>query len=83
VAKAYALLRTIMGTAVADGPIRRNPCQIKNGGTVSTPERPTATILEAFAVADAGQSPGIACSSSWGPSAGFVGVSWWGCAVRM
>jgi integrase len=55
VAKAYALLRTIMGTAVADGLIRRNPCQIKNGGTVHTPERPTATIVEAFAIADAGQ----------------------------
>ncbi|WP_327291110.1 tyrosine-type recombinase/integrase [Streptomyces sp. NBC_01198] len=55
VAKAYALLRTIMGTAVADDLIRRNPCQIKNGGTVHTPERPTATIPEVFAIADAGQ----------------------------
>ncbi|MEU5252362.1 tyrosine-type recombinase/integrase [Streptomyces longwoodensis] len=52
VAKAYALLRTIMGTAVQDELIRRNPCQIKNGGTVVTPERPTATIPEAFAIAD-------------------------------
>lgn len=52
VAKAYALLRTIMGTAVADDLIRRNPCQIKNGGTVHTPERPTATIPEVFALAD-------------------------------
>ncbi|WP_435130369.1 tyrosine-type recombinase/integrase [Actinacidiphila sp. bgisy144] len=55
VAKAYALLRTIMGTAVADDLIRRNPCQIKNGGTVHTPERPTATIPEVFALADAVQ----------------------------
>jgi hypothetical protein len=44
-----------MGTAVADDLIRRNPCQIKNGGTVHTPERPTATIPEVFAPADAGQ----------------------------
>jgi integrase len=55
VAKAYALLRTIMGTAVADDLIRRNPCQIKNGGTVHTPERPTATIPEVFALAGAVQ----------------------------
>jgi integrase len=52
VAKAYALLRTIMGTAVEDELIRRNPCQIKNGGTVVTPERPTATIPDVFAIAD-------------------------------
>jgi integrase len=55
VAKAYALLRTIMGTAVADDLIRRNPCQIKNGGTVNTPERPTATIPEVFVLAEAVQ----------------------------
>ncbi|MEU4032576.1 tyrosine-type recombinase/integrase [Streptomyces collinus] len=55
VAKAYSLLRTIMGTAVEDGLIRRNPCQIKNGGTVTTPERPTAAVLDVFAVADASQ----------------------------
>ncbi|MFD5845581.1 tyrosine-type recombinase/integrase [Streptomyces chartreusis] len=55
VAKAYSLLRTIMGTAVEDGLIRRNPCQIKNGGTVTTPERPTATILDVFAIAEASQ----------------------------
>ncbi|MDT3397209.1 hypothetical protein RKE29_11215 [Streptomyces sp. B1866] len=53
VAKAYALLRTVMGTAVADELIRRNPCQIRNGGTVTTPERPTAAIPEAFAIAEA------------------------------
>ncbi|NED74080.1 site-specific integrase [Streptomyces sp. SID9944] len=52
VAKAYALLRTVMGTAVQDDLIRRNPCQIKNGSTVVTPERPTASIPEVFAIAD-------------------------------
>ncbi|MFE9108443.1 hypothetical protein ACFYN9_02225 [Streptomyces collinus] len=44
VAKAYALLRAIMGTAVADQMIRRNPCTIKGASTVHTPERPTATV---------------------------------------
>ncbi|KOV55868.1 integrase [Streptomyces sp. AS58] len=52
VAKAYALLRTILGTAVEDELIRRNPCQIKNGGAVVTPERPTATIPEVFVIAE-------------------------------
>ncbi|MFF2506189.1 tyrosine-type recombinase/integrase [Streptomyces sp. NPDC058067] len=53
VAKAYALLRSIMGTAVSDQMIRRNPCQIKGASTVHTPERPTATVEEVYALADA------------------------------
>ncbi|MFF5402358.1 tyrosine-type recombinase/integrase [Streptomyces misionensis] len=73
VAKAYSLLRTIMGTAVDDGLIRRNPCQIKNGGTVSTPERPTASVVDVFAIADASQPRyralvllGAFCALRWG-----------------
>ncbi|MFF7367408.1 tyrosine-type recombinase/integrase [Streptomyces tricolor] len=73
VAKAYSLLRTIMGTAVDDGLIRRNPCQIRNGGTVHTPERPTASILDVFAIADASQPRyralvllGAFCALRWG-----------------
>ncbi|MGW0757759.1 tyrosine-type recombinase/integrase [Streptomyces sp. NPDC002814] len=53
VAKAYALLRAIMGTAVADLMIRRNPCTIKGASTVHTPERPTATVQEVYDLADA------------------------------
>ncbi|MFI1762431.1 tyrosine-type recombinase/integrase [Streptomyces sp. NPDC020800] len=73
VAKAYSLLRTIMGTAVEDGLIRRNPCQIKNGGTVNTPERPTATVVDVFAIAEASQPRyqalvllGAFCALRWG-----------------
>ncbi|WP_306334222.1 site-specific integrase [Streptomyces sp. KL118A] len=73
VAKAYSLLRTILGTAVDDGLIRRNPCQIRNGGAVVTPERPTASILEVFALADAMQARyralvllGAFCALRWG-----------------
>ncbi|MFJ4519740.1 tyrosine-type recombinase/integrase [Streptomyces sp. NPDC088810] len=73
VAKAYSLLRTIMGTAVEDGLIRRNPCQIRNGGTVTTPERPTASVLDVFAIADASQPRyralvllGAFCALRWG-----------------
>ncbi|MGW7420374.1 tyrosine-type recombinase/integrase [Streptomyces sp. NPDC054813] len=72
VAKAYALLRTIMGTAVEDDLIRRNPCQIKNGGTVVTPERPTASIPEVFAVADRIQP----CYKALVLLAAFCGLRW-------
>ncbi|MFE0400440.1 hypothetical protein ACFW19_01005 [Streptomyces nigra] len=53
VAKAYALLRAILGTAVADQMIRRNPCTIQGASTVHTPERPTATVQEVYDLADA------------------------------
>jgi integrase len=73
VAKAYSLLRTIMGTAVEDGLIRRNPCQIRNGGTVNTPERPTASVGDVFAIAEVSQSRyralvllGAFCALRWG-----------------
>ncbi|WP_374028543.1 tyrosine-type recombinase/integrase [Streptomyces sp. NEAU-sy36] len=62
-----------MGTAVDDGLIRRNPCQIKNGGTVSTPERPSASVVDVFAIADASQPRyralvllGAFCALRWG-----------------
>lgn len=53
VAKAYRLLKTIMATAVEDGLIRRNPCQIKGAGKETSMERKTATLAEVYAVADA------------------------------
>src|SRR5581483_3320077 len=52
VAKSYALLRAILNTAVEDRLIRRNPCQIKGGSKEETPERPTATVEEVYAIAD-------------------------------
>lgn len=53
VAKSYALLRAVMNTALEDQLITRNPCRIKGGSVVDTPERPTATVPEVFAIADA------------------------------
>ncbi|MFI0225084.1 tyrosine-type recombinase/integrase [Streptomyces lydicus] len=72
VAKAYALLRAIMGTAVADQMIRRNPCTIKGASTVHTPERPTATVHEVFSLADAIQPRYRALVLM----AGFLGLRW-------
>ncbi|WP_323179070.1 tyrosine-type recombinase/integrase [Streptomyces sp. NBC_00320] len=72
VAKAYALLRAILGTAVSDELIRRNPCQVKGASTVHTPERPTATVQEVYALATAVQPRFRALVLM----AGFLGLRW-------
>ncbi|GAB7075006.1 tyrosine-type recombinase/integrase [Streptomyces sp. JCM 18897] len=53
VAKSYRLLKAIMETAVDDELIRRNPCRIKGAGKESAEERPTATVPQVDALADA------------------------------
>ncbi|WP_222851454.1 tyrosine-type recombinase/integrase [Phytoactinopolyspora mesophila] len=53
VAKSYRLLSAIMNTAVRDGLIRRNPCQITGAGHEPSPERSTASLTDVFALADA------------------------------
>lgn len=52
-ARNYRLLRTIMNTAVADGHIVKNPCQVKGAGTEHSPERPIANVAQVHALADA------------------------------
>lgn len=53
IAKAYRLLKAILETAVEDELIRRNPCRIRGAGKESAPERPTATVDQVDALADA------------------------------
>ncbi|MFI7586986.1 tyrosine-type recombinase/integrase [Spongisporangium articulatum] len=53
VAKAYRLLKAVMATAADDDIIRRNPCRIPGAGVEPIAERPTATLPEVFALADA------------------------------
>ncbi|WP_414504427.1 tyrosine-type recombinase/integrase [Streptomyces sp. NEAU-L66] len=53
VAKSYRLLKAIMETAADDELIRRNPCRIKGAGSERAKERPTATVEQVDAVADA------------------------------
>ncbi|MFD7262913.1 tyrosine-type recombinase/integrase [Streptomyces sp. NPDC059874] len=72
VAKAYALLRAILGTALSDQLIRRNPCQIKGASTVHTPERPTASVEEVYALAAAVQPRYRVLILM----AGFLGLRW-------
>lgn len=53
VAKCYRLLKAILETAVDDELIRRNPCRIKGAGKEAAAERPTATVAQVDALADA------------------------------
>ncbi|WP_336251096.1 site-specific integrase [Stomatohabitans albus] len=51
--KAYRLLRASLATAVADGMIRSNPCNIPKAGLERATERPVATVEQVWALADA------------------------------
>ncbi|GGQ78540.1 putative prophage phiRv2 integrase [Couchioplanes caeruleus subsp. azureus] len=52
--KAYTLLRAILNTAVREDEIlTKNPCRIKGYDRYHTPERPTATVAQVFALAEA------------------------------
>ncbi|MFV0319344.1 MAG: hypothetical protein ACK5IN_03060, partial [Microbacterium sp.] len=51
--QAYTLLRSILQTAVRDGLIRSNPCQIVGAGSVAHPERPYMTPEALAAIVNA------------------------------
>jgi integrase len=53
VAKTYRILHAIFATAVDDDLIRRNPCRVKGASQDKAEERPTATLAEVFAIAEA------------------------------
>jgi len=50
-AQAYRVLRAILSTAVTDGLLTANPCQIRGAGQVAHKERPTATPAEVAQIA--------------------------------
>ncbi|HUH07432.1 MAG TPA: site-specific integrase [Egibacteraceae bacterium] len=52
-AKAYRLLRAVCNTAVEDGVLAVNPCQVKGAGVERPDERPIATVAEVEALVDA------------------------------
>lgn len=52
-AKSYRLLRAAYNTALGDELVFRTPCRIAGGGQEHSPERPTATVAEVHAMADA------------------------------
>ncbi|RBY87456.1 tyrosine recombinase XerC [Blastococcus sp. TF02A-26] len=51
--QAYALLRSILSTAMADDAIARNPCRITGAGQPSSPERPLLDLDTVLALIDA------------------------------
>jgi integrase len=53
IAQAYRLLRAVMNTAVRNGAIVKNPCQIKGAGSDRAKERPVASPAEVVALVDA------------------------------
>lgn len=50
VRQAYAVLRAILNTAVADEALHRNPCRIVGAGQAHTPERPLLGLDEVTAL---------------------------------
>lgn len=52
VARAYRLLRTILGTAVEDELLPTSPCRIKGAGSAPAAERPTLSPAEVARLAD-------------------------------
>lgn len=53
VAKCHRLLKTVLGTAVEDELIAKNPCVVKGAGVERPAERPTATVPQVYALAEA------------------------------
>jgi integrase len=53
ISQSYRFLRMVMNTAVRDGIIARNPCQIPGAGTVKSVERPIASPAEVVALVEA------------------------------
>jgi integrase len=51
--QAYRLLRAVMNTAVRDGAVVKNPCQIGGAGTDRAKERPVASPAEVVALVEA------------------------------
>jgi integrase len=50
---AYRMLRACLNTAVTDGLITRNPCQVRGAGLTRSVERPVATVAEVAAAVEA------------------------------
>ena len=51
-AKAYRLMSSVLRTAVTDGYIESNPCQIRGAAVERAPERPIATMAEVAQLAE-------------------------------
>ncbi len=52
IAKCYRLVHAVFATAVEDGVVLRNPCQVRGASTERPAERPVATIEQVFELAE-------------------------------
>lgn len=52
IAKCYRLVHAVFATAVEDGIVLRNPCQVRGASTERPAERPVATIEQVFELAE-------------------------------
>jgi hypothetical protein len=81
VAQSYRFLRMVMNTAVRDGLILRNPCQLQGAGVVKSKERPIASPSQVVALVEAitarYRAAVLLCHG-----AAFDGVSWARCRCR-
>jgi integrase len=53
IAQSYRFLRAVLNSAVSDGALARNPCQIRGAGVDRAVERPVATPAEIASLVDA------------------------------
>ncbi|GIM86012.1 site-specific integrase [Salinispora arenicola] len=53
ISQSYRFLRMVMNTAVREGIVARNPCQVPGAGTIRVAERPVATPAQVVALVDA------------------------------
>lgn len=51
--QSYVLLRAVFNTALADGLVAANPCQIRGAGTTRSPERPLMPVHDFVALMEA------------------------------
>lgn len=53
IAQSYRFMRAVMNTAVREGIVAKNPCQVRGGGSDRTKERTVASVAEVVALVDA------------------------------
>lgn len=86
---AYRMLRAILNTAVTDGLIAKNPCQVRGAGRTRSAERPVASVAEvAAAVETVPERYRLAillpawCQLRRGEVSGCSGVTWTSSTAR-
>ena len=80
--QSYRFLRAVMSTAVRDGAITKNPCQIPGAGSDRAKERPIATPAQVAALIQAITPEVPGCHLARLPGAGYVAAKCSPCTAR-